>query len=137
MVDLIKTSSLSINSTIISTFILEQNHPNESNILYYTESPFAFSIKNILLVLFLVVLALSTICGNTFVILAIFVDFHLRLPTHYMMGSLALADLMLNKTSSLQQLYQQHQINLDQLIEKRSISIQTFGQSVLKLIDSK
>ena len=94
MLNSVIASSLSINSTIVSAF-LEQRHPNESNILYYTESPYEFSVKNILLVLFLVVLAVSTICGNTFVILAIFVDFHLRLPTHYMMGSLALADLLL------------------------------------------
>ena len=95
MLNYVKTSSMSINSTMISKFLEQNNHPNESNILYYSESPYEFSIKNILLVLFLVVLALSTICGNTFVILAIFVDFHLRLPTHYMMGSLALADLLL------------------------------------------
>jgi len=93
---MIKTSTLSINSTLISKF-LNENHPNESNMLYFTDSPYDFSIKNILLIIFLVLLALSTIFGNIFVILAIFVDFHLRSPTHYMMGSLALADLLLGK----------------------------------------
>lgn len=53
------------------------------------------TVKNVLLAFFLISLGLSTILGNTFVLLAIFVDFHLRSPTHYLMGSLALADLLL------------------------------------------
>ncbi len=54
-----------------------------------------FTLENVLLAAFLICLALATILGNIFVLLAIFVDFHLRSPTHYMMGSLAMADLLL------------------------------------------
>jgi hypothetical protein len=53
------------------------------------------TLHNVLLAAFLVFLALATILGNIFVLLAIFVDFHLRSPTHYLMGSLAMADLLL------------------------------------------
>lgn len=54
-----------------------------------------FSLKNVLLAIFLILLLLLTILGNILVLLAIFVDFHLRSPTHYLMGSLAVADLLL------------------------------------------
>jgi hypothetical protein len=53
------------------------------------------SIKSILLVLFLIVLAVLTVFGNCLVILAILVDFHLRSPAYFLMGSLAIADLLL------------------------------------------
>lgn len=56
------------------------------------------TVKNVLLAVFLISLGLLTILGNTFVLLAIFIDFHLRSPTHYLMGSLAVADLLLGKT---------------------------------------
>ena len=49
----------------------------------------------ILQALILSLIVLTTVFGNTLVLLAIFCDFHLRSPTHYLMGSLALADLML------------------------------------------
>ena len=57
------------------------------------------TVKNVFLAIFLITLGLSTILGNTFVLLAIFIDFHLRSPTHYLMGSLAVADLLLGLRS--------------------------------------
>ena len=65
----------------------EQNMLNENTVL--------LTIQNTLLILFLIGVALTTIIGNILVLLAIFVDFHLRSPTHYLMGSLATADLCL------------------------------------------
>ena len=53
------------------------------------------SFKSVLLILFLVVLAVLTVFGNCLVILAILVDFHLRSPAYFLMGSLAIADLLL------------------------------------------
>ena len=75
-----------INNTISSTYLLEDSF-----------EPFQFTLKNVFLVLFLFCLGVVTIFGNIIVILAIFVDFRLRQPTHYLMGSLALADLLLGK----------------------------------------
>jgi hypothetical protein len=40
-------------------------------------------------------MVLLTVFGNIFVLLAILIDFHLRSPTHFLMGSLAVADLLL------------------------------------------
>lgn len=68
------------------------NH-NCSNTLCKMLSSFPF--KNTMLALFLISLGLLTVLGNILVLLAIFVDFHLRSPTHYLMGSLAIADLLL------------------------------------------
>ncbi len=53
------------------------------------------SFKSVLLILFLIVLAVLTVFGNCLVILAILVDFHLRSPAYFLMGSLARADLLL------------------------------------------
>jgi hypothetical protein len=53
------------------------------------------SFKSLLLILFLIVLAILTVFGNCLVILAILVDFHLRSPAYFLMGSLAIADLLL------------------------------------------
>jgi octopamine receptor len=83
------------------TNILNSSHNAlTSNTLSNGNGPFLplnieLNIKNIFLIIFLVTLGLATIIGNLFVLLAIFVDFHLRSPTHYLMGSLASADLLL------------------------------------------
>ncbi len=52
-------------------------------------------IENVSLATFLVLLDFLTIAGNSLVVLAIVFDYHLRSPTHYLMGSLALADLLI------------------------------------------
>lgn len=54
-----------------------------------------FTFGRIFLVIFLIALEFLTIFGNLLVLLSIFVDFHLRTPSHFLMGSLAIADLML------------------------------------------
>jgi len=58
-----------------------------------------FSFQNILLVIFLIALGILTILGNVLVLLAILTDFHLRSPSHYLMGSLAMTDLLLGITN--------------------------------------
>lgn len=81
-------SSPILNSSIK---IFEQN--DKSAIFYIIE--IQFNIQNIFLLIFLFLLEFLTVLGNILVLLAIFVDFHLRSPTHYLMGSLATADLLL------------------------------------------
>ena len=54
-----------------------------------------FTLQNILLAFFLIGLGFLTIFGNVLVLLALFADFHLRSPSHYLMGSLAMTDLLL------------------------------------------
>ncbi len=49
----------------------------------------------IILAIILSLIVLLTIFGNILVIMAIFCDFHLRSPTHLLMGSLAFADFLL------------------------------------------
>lgn len=53
------------------------------------------TVQNFFLAIFLITLNLLIIFGNIFVILAICMDFHLRSPTHHLLGSLAVADLLL------------------------------------------
>jgi hypothetical protein len=53
------------------------------------------SSEYILLALFLFSLLMFTIFGNLLVLLALYADSRLRLPSHYLMGSLAIADLLL------------------------------------------
>ena len=48
----------------------------------------------IMLAIILSMIVLLTIFGNMLVIMAIFCDFHLRSPTHLLMGSLAFADFL-------------------------------------------
>ncbi|RNA44398.1 putative G- coupled receptor No9, partial [Brachionus plicatilis] len=76
-----------------STYKLLDQTDNKSAIFYIIE--IKFNIQNILLLLFLFVLEFLTVFGNILVLMAIFVDFHLRSPAHYLMGSLATADLLL------------------------------------------
>ena len=93
------------NWTTTTTFLSysTNNHQSENlNITFvsnHTTPDYVVELtaQNVLLALFLISLGLSTVFGNTFVLLAIFIDFHLRSPTHYLMGSLALADLLLGK----------------------------------------
>jgi hypothetical protein len=54
-----------------------------------------FSFQYILLAFFLIALSILTIFGNVLVLLALLADFHLRSPSHYLMGSLAMTDLLL------------------------------------------
>ena len=88
---------------LITTFLsYSNNHQSENlNITFVSNQTSDYVVEltaqNVFLALFLISLGLSTIFGNTFVLLAIFIDFHLRSPTHYLMGSLALADLLLGK----------------------------------------
>jgi hypothetical protein len=56
---------------------------------------FELSVGRVFLAIFLIGLEFLTISGNVLVLLSIFVDFHLRSPSHFLMGSLAIADLML------------------------------------------
>lgn len=49
----------------------------------------------VILALILSSIVLLTVFGNILVLLAIFFDFHLRSPTHYLMGSLAFADFLI------------------------------------------
>lgn len=51
--------------------------------------------ENVCLIIFLVLLDLLTVVGNSLTILAILFDYHLRSPTHFLMGSLAMADLLI------------------------------------------
>ena len=51
--------------------------------------------ENVCLIIFLVLLDLLTVVGNSLTILAILLDYHLRSPTHFLMGSLAMADLLI------------------------------------------
>ena len=60
--------------------------------------PFELNLQNIVLCVFLLIMLCLTIGGNIFVILAICADSHLRSPTHFLMGSLAVADLLLGTT---------------------------------------
>jgi hypothetical protein len=69
------------------------NYYNES--LNKTTSDFKLTNETIILALILSSIVILTVFGNILVLLAIFFDFHLRSPTHYLMGSLALADLLL------------------------------------------
>ena len=71
------------------------NNNNTTELMSSSSDPYEFTFKNAFLVLFLISLSVVIILGNTIVLLAIFVDFRLRQPTHYLMGSLALADLLL------------------------------------------
>ena len=83
-----------MNSSLSSCF-LEGNSSNRFN-ASMSELPNEFY-TNILLAIFLIALALLTVFGNIMVILAIVFDIHLRSPTHYLLGSLAIADLLLGK----------------------------------------
>lgn len=56
------------------------------------------NLQNFLLAIFLIVLNLLIVFGNLLVILALCIDSHLRTPTHHLIGSLAIADLLLGTT---------------------------------------
>lgn len=86
-------SSISGSSTL--NIINNASSPTNQTTMGASDYMVEFTVQNVLLAFFLISLGLSTVLGNTFVLLAIFVDFHLRSPTHYLMGSLALADLLL------------------------------------------
>lgn len=73
---------------------LHSMNESASNFISYGES-YSLIYENILLALFLILLDFMTIMGNSFVIMAIIFDLNLRSPTHYLMGSLASADLMI------------------------------------------
>lgn len=95
MISLEKFSKIENFTAHLSNVQSQSNLSN--NILEATSDPFEFTLKNVFLVLFLLCLGVVTIFGNIIVLLAIFVDFRLRQPTHYLLGSLALADLLLGK----------------------------------------
>lgn len=76
-----------------STYKLLEQNDNKSAFFYIME--IKFNLQNIFLLLFLLLLEFLTVFGNILVLMAIFVDFHLRSPAHYLMGSLATADLLL------------------------------------------
>lgn len=77
-------------------YLYSGNNMTQSNFDTTTTTSLSlFDLKNFLLATFLICLGLATILGNIFVLLAISVDFHLRSPTHFLMGSLAMADLLL------------------------------------------
>lgn len=94
MGDITEHHMLTLSAHILNSTIklLEQND-NKSAIFYIME--IKFNLQNILLLLFLILLEILTVFGNILVLMAIFVDFHLRSPAHYLMGSLATADLLL------------------------------------------
>lgn len=92
-VDSTNPNSSSVSGTL--NIINNASSPTNQTTLGASDYMVEFTVQNVLLAFFLISLGLSTILGNTFVLLAIFVDFHLRSPTHYLMGSLALADLLL------------------------------------------
>ncbi|CAF0782654.1 unnamed protein product [Brachionus calyciflorus] len=80
----------------ITTVILNnKTHQNITDVLNSTGINELSNFQNLLLILFLFVLEFFTIFGNILVLLAIFVNFHLKSPTHYVMGSLAVADLLM------------------------------------------
>jgi hypothetical protein len=54
-----------------------------------------FNVSNLFLATYLIIFNLLVVLGNILVILAICIDFHLRSPTHHLLGSLAIADLLL------------------------------------------
>lgn len=85
--------NMSYSPFIFNKFDTSKN--NNTEFMSSSSDPFEFTFKNAFLILFLVTLGVVIILGNTIVLLAIFVDFRLRQPTHYLMGSLALADLLL------------------------------------------
>ena len=70
---------------------INNNNNNNKNIF----NNFQFTPDNFFIGLMLFLIVILTIFGNILVLLAIFIDFHLRSPTHFLMGSLALADLLL------------------------------------------
>jgi type IV secretory pathway VirB3-like protein len=98
-----------LSSTSISLLANDTQNDHDNQFNYLNSIHFTF--ENVLLSIFLLTLTFSTIIGNTIVILAITMDYHLRSPTHFLMGSLALADLLLGITvlpfSSLQLFFDQ------------------------------
>jgi hypothetical protein len=79
-----------------SNFSLKSNLSFHYNVTSYNIfDSFELSIGRVFLAIFLIGLEFLTIFGNVLVLLSIFVDFHLRSPSHFLMGSLAIADLML------------------------------------------
>ncbi len=83
---------LSANLTNLTTSgVLNDKFTSQTGFLESIE----FSFENILLLTFLIILILLTVLGNIIVILAIIFDLHLRSPTHFLLGSLAIADLLL------------------------------------------
>lgn len=82
------------NLKLMDTFSNPMNQSYPVQNVSISSEEFTF-FKNAVLALFLVFLDLLTIVGNSFVVLAIIFDLHLRSPTHYLMGSLALADLLI------------------------------------------
>lgn len=77
-----------------SSVVLHSMNESVSNFISYDEG-YSLIYENILLALFLILLDFMTIMGNSFVIMAIVFDLNLRSPTHYLMGSLASADLLI------------------------------------------
>jgi hypothetical protein len=103
---LTEVKNQSILAATMTVHVTAENNSENSNMLMmggeatdtthvFGAAAIAFTIENVLLAAFLICLALATILGNTFVLLAICMDVHLRLPTHFLMGSLAMADLLL------------------------------------------
>jgi hypothetical protein len=91
----VRLGNISYLPIISSESSTSHNNNNNTELMSSSSDPYEFTFKNAFLVLFLISLSVVIILGNTIVLLAIFVDFRLRQPTHYLMGSLALADLLL------------------------------------------
>lgn len=90
-------SSINVYDYENSNFSLNSNLSLYNNFTSHVNpfESFQLSIGRVFLAIFLIGLEFLTIFGNVLVLLSIFVDFHLRSPSHFLMGSLAIADLML------------------------------------------
>ena len=79
----------SMNRSIYAGNVSDNNYP-----LDFSNNELSLY-ENVTLAIFLICLDLLTVVGNSFVVLAIIFDLHLRSPTHYLMGSLAIADFLI------------------------------------------
>lgn len=133
----IHNSTMIMTTTTTSTTILIISNLTRNQTDGGGGEQLEFNLKNVLLAFFLIVLGLSTILGNTFVLLAIFVDFHLRSPTHYLMGSLALADLLLGLYYCIYSiLFKYRKWKSIRFIDRYSIDWSTKYKRALPVLDS-
>ncbi len=83
------------NSSALTDYnALNTSDAQSANFIPFDESSYSIY-ESISLAIFLILLDFLTIMGNSFVILAVMFDLNLRSPTHYLMGSLASADLLI------------------------------------------
>lgn len=83
------SNSSQLFDTINNNSLLQQQQKQQ-------QSSTGVTSLQVLLASFLVALEFLTIFGNVLVLLAITLDFRLRSPSHFLMGSLAIADLLLS-----------------------------------------